>query len=652
MRTAIVIAARSADVILVYIRVEWSSFGPPPPAAVLPTNRAASLIAGRSLAPDSLVETRRFGAYWPFDSDDESDLPPRHPSPASREFVGREPRRNRASSARIRREHRSDLDFDGYSHYHHYNRVPATVGVAFTPQSPHFPSGSFRRQLPRVEYEAGVPFVRFAAPIPPPPPAPAFHGLPAEAAAFYGTASGPSPLMLPSFLQPRRSPAPPAAPAPSEPPTSVVSASAAAMVMTGGPAAVAAAGGSWRRATPAIGGSAAPYAAANGSNLANLSPTPSIWDRYDARETLGTGAFSRVIKAECRFEPGTASIHGNYHITGLNLMVAIKCIDKKALKGKRSRWRTKLKLRHPNIVQLYDTFEDRGAYVYLVMELVTGGELFDRIVQKGSYTERDASNLIKQVLEAVSFMHNNGVVHRDLKPENLLYYSQDDDSKIMISDFGPLENRGLGPDGDCLRNARLRRPRGSPAEALRKAACISFRYILLCGYPPFYDENDANLFAQIIKGEYEFDSPYWDDISDSAKDFISHLMCCDPERRYSCEQALAHPWISGNTAGTKDIHNSVATHLKRSMAKRKWRKAFNGERRRNDEEGERSFDFSDRRHPPTPNAPTHFDAHLARGAQCERDVLIEWSRDEEIRPPLLSFRLSCTPAPISTPKRS
>jgi calcium/calmodulin-dependent protein kinase I len=93
-------------------------------------------------------------------------------------------------------------------------------------------------------------------------------------------------------------------------------------------------------------------------------------------------------------------------------------------------------------------------------------------------------------------------------------------------------------------------------------------YILLCGYPPFYDENDANLFAQIIKGEYEFDSPYWDEISDSAKDFISHLMCCSPEQRYSCEQALTHPWISGNTARTKDIHGTVATHLKKSLAKR------------------------------------------------------------------------------------
>uniref|UniRef100_A0A915M9X5 Protein kinase domain-containing protein n=1 Tax=Meloidogyne javanica TaxID=6303 RepID=A0A915M9X5_MELJA len=236
------------------------------------------------------------------------------------------------------------------------------------------------------------------------------------------------------------------------------------------------------------------------------------------------------------------------------------------------------RLRHNNIVQLYDTFDEKH-YVYLVMELVTGGELFDRIVAKGSYTERDASNLIRQVLEAVSFMHDNGVVHRDLKPENLLYFNQDDDSKIMISDFGlsKTEESGImatacGTPGYVAPEVLQQKPYGKAVDVWSIGVIA---YILLCGYPPFYDENDANLFAQIIKGEYEFDSPYWDEISDSAKDFISHLMCCSPEQRYSCEQALAHPWISGNTARTKDIHGTVATHLKRSLAKRKWRKAYN-----------------------------------------------------------------------------
>lgn len=99
-------------------------------------------------------------------------------------------------------------------------------------------------------------------------------------------------------------------------------------------------------------------------------------------------------------------------------------------------------------------------------------------------------------------------------------------------------------------------------------------YILLCGYPPFYDENDANLFAQILKGDYEFDSPYWDEISDSAKDFIQHLMCVDVEKRYTCRQALGHPWISGNEASSKNIHGTVSEQLKKSFAKSRWRQAY------------------------------------------------------------------------------
>jgi len=100
-------------------------------------------------------------------------------------------------------------------------------------------------------------------------------------------------------------------------------------------------------------------------------------------------------------------------------------------------------------------------------------------------------------------------------------------------------------------------------------------YILLCGYPPFYDENDSVLFQQIMKGNYEFDSPYWDDISESAKDFITHLMCLDAKRRFTCKQALQHPWISGNTALDRNIAETVSTQLKKNFARQKWRQAFN-----------------------------------------------------------------------------
>ncbi|GMR45400.1 hypothetical protein PMAYCL1PPCAC_15595 [Pristionchus mayeri] len=293
-----------------------------------------------------------------------------------------------------------------------------------------------------------------------------------------------------------------------------------------------------------------------------------IKEKYEFRDVLGTGAFSKVFLAESKEHRGR--------------LVAIKCIDKKALKGKEESLENEIKvlrkLRHENIVQLFDTYDEKQ-YVYLVMELVTGGELFDRIVAKGSYTEKDASNLIKQVLAAVQYMHDNGVVHRDLKPENLLYFNSDEDSKIMISDFGlsKTEDSGImatacGTPGYVAPEVLQQKPYGKAVDVWSIGVIA---YILLCGYPPFYDENDANLFAQIIKGEYEFDAPYWDQISDSAKDFISHLMCCDPDQRYDCEQALAHPWISGDTALAKDIHGSVSSHLKKSLAKRNWKKAYN-----------------------------------------------------------------------------
>lgn len=294
----------------------------------------------------------------------------------------------------------------------------------------------------------------------------------------------------------------------------------------------------------------------------------SVEDKYEFKDLLGTGAFSQVVLAESKDTPG--------------VMHAIKCIDKKALKGKEDSLENEIKvlrrLKHSNIVQLLETYEDKNK-VYLVMELVTGGELFDRIVEKGSYTEKDASDLIRQILEAVDYMHSQGVVHRDLKPENLLYYSPDEESKIMISDFGlsKMEDSGImatacGTPGYVAPEVLAQKPYGKAVDVWSIGVIA---YILLCGYPPFYDESDANLFAQILKGEFEFDSPYWDEISDSAKDFIRHLICVDVERRYTCRQALAHPWISGNTASDKNIHGSVSEQLKKNFAKTKWRQAYN-----------------------------------------------------------------------------
>lgn len=294
-----------------------------------------------------------------------------------------------------------------------------------------------------------------------------------------------------------------------------------------------------------------------------------IRSKYTFKEVIGTGAFSEVLLAECK---GDSSIR----------FVAIKCIDKKGIKGKEESLENEItvlqRLKHPNIVDLIDVYEDQKK-VFLVMELVTGGELFDRIVEKGSYTEKDASNLIRQVLEAVDFMHEKGVVHRDLKPENLLYYSPAEDSKIMISDFGlsKTEDSGVmatacGTPGYVAPEVLAQKPYGKEVDVWSIGVIA---YILLCGYPPFYDENDSELFRQILRAEYEFDSPYWDEISESAKDFIRHLMCKDTTQRYSCKQALQHPWISGNTALDKNIHASVSAQMRKTLAKSRWKQAYN-----------------------------------------------------------------------------
>ncbi|KAI4890912.1 hypothetical protein NFI96_026063 [Prochilodus magdalenae] len=301
------------------------------------------------------------------------------------------------------------------------------------------------------------------------------------------------------------------------------------------------------------------------------------------------GAFSEVVLAQER-------------ATGK--MFAVKCIPKKALKGKESSIENEIAvlrkcmdegacvviisacccnvvsaIKHENIVALEDIYESSD-HLYLIMQLVSGGELFDRIVEKGFYTEKDASTLIRQVLDAVNYLHSMGIVHRDLKPENLLYFNNQDGSKIMISDFGLSKMEGTG---DVMSTACGTPGYVAPEVLAQKpyskaVDCWSIgviAYILLCGYPPFYDENDSKLFEQILKADYEFDAPYWDDISDSAKDFISSLMEKDPAKRYTCEQALRHPWIAGDTALCKNIHESVSRQMRKNFAKSKWRQAFN-----------------------------------------------------------------------------
>ncbi|XP_051551207.1 calcium/calmodulin-dependent protein kinase IGa [Myxocyprinus asiaticus] len=293
--------------------------------------------------------------------------------------------------------------------------------------------------------------------------------------------------------------------------------------------------------------------------------TNNIKEIFDFKEILGSGSFSVVYLVRERKT-------GNFY--------ALKCVKKKQLHHSNLENEIKVlrRIKHSNVVGLEDFYETRTHY-YLVMELVSGGELFDRILNRGFYTEKDASFVIKQVLEAVSYLHQNSIVHRDLKPENLLYYSPDKNAKIMISDFGlskmsdhDVMSTACGTPGYVAPEVLAQKPYSKAVDCWSIGVIT---YILLCGYPPFYEENETRLFSKIMKAEYAFHSPYWDDISESAKDFIKHMLEKNPNKRFTTDQALAHPWIIGDTAQNDNIYQSVCEQMQKNFARSKWKKAIN-----------------------------------------------------------------------------
>ncbi|XP_026054481.1 calcium/calmodulin-dependent protein kinase IGa [Carassius auratus] len=293
--------------------------------------------------------------------------------------------------------------------------------------------------------------------------------------------------------------------------------------------------------------------------------TDNIKDIFHFKEVLGSGSFSEVYLVQ---ERKTGNLY------------ALKCVKKKQLHHSNLENEIKVlrRIKHDNVVGLEDFYETRTHY-YLVMELVSGGELFDRILDRGVYTEKDASCVIKQVLEAVSYLHQNSIVHRDLKPENLLYYSPDENAKIMISDFGLSKMADHGVMSTACGTPGYVAPEVLAQKPYSKAVdCWSIgviTYILLSGYPPFYEENETRLFAKIMKAEYAFHSPYWDEISESAKDFIRHMMEKNPNKRFTTEQALGHLWISGDTALSDNILQSVCEQMQKNFAKSKWKRVIN-----------------------------------------------------------------------------
>jgi len=208
---------------------------------------------------------------------------------------------------------------------------------------------------------------------------------------------------------------------------------------------------------------------------------------------------------------------------------------------------------------------------------VTGGELFDRIVSKGSYSEADASSVIATLCGALDYLHAKKIVHRDLKPENILYGSTAENADIKVADFGlarivsgkDMMKTACGTPGYVAPEILKNKGYDSGAVDLWSVGVIL--YILLCGFPPFYEEELPALFEQILHARYDFPSPWWDNISEDAKKLVQALLTIDPKQRATAEDVLQKKWITGN-APDNDL-SSTKQALKKYNASRKMKKA-------------------------------------------------------------------------------
>uniref|UniRef100_A0A8C7ZT75 calcium/calmodulin-dependent protein kinase n=1 Tax=Oryzias sinensis TaxID=183150 RepID=A0A8C7ZT75_9TELE len=232
-------------------------------------------------------------------------------------------------------------------------------------------------------------------------------------------------------------------------------------------------------------------------------------------------------------------------------------------------------LKHPNIVRLHDSISEEGFH-YLIFDLVTGGELFEDIVAREYYSEADASHCIQQILEAVLHCHQMGVVHRDLKPENLLLASKCKNAAVKLADFGlAIEVQGdqqawfgfAGTPGYLSPEVLRKEAYGKPVDIW---ACGVILYILLVGYPPFWDEDQHKLYQQIKAGAYDFPSPEWDTVTPEAKNLINQMLTINPTKRITAQEALKHPWVCQRSTVASMMHRQETVEcLKKFNARRK-----------------------------------------------------------------------------------
>uniref|UniRef100_A0A8C1ARX4 calcium/calmodulin-dependent protein kinase n=1 Tax=Cyprinus carpio carpio TaxID=630221 RepID=A0A8C1ARX4_CYPCA len=303
---------------------------------------------------------------------------------------------------------------------------------------------------------------------------------------------------------------------------------------------------------------------AHTSRMATITCTR-FTEEYQLFEELGKGAFSVVRRC-------VKVLSGQEYAAKIINTKKLSTRDHQKLDREARICRL---LKHSNIVRLHDSISEEGHH-YLIFDLVTGGELFEDIVAREYYSEADASHCIQQILEAVLHCHQMGVVHRDLKPENLLLASKSKGAAVKLADFGlAIEVEGdqqawfgfAGTPGYLSPEVLRKDPYG---KAVDLWACGVILYILLVGYPPFWDEDQHRLYQQIKAGAYDFPSPEWDTVTPEAKDLINKMLTINPSKRITAAEALKHPWISHRSTVASCMHRQETVEcLKKFNARRK-----------------------------------------------------------------------------------
>ncbi|KAM8729597.1 calcium/calmodulin-dependent protein kinase type II subunit gamma-like isoform 12-T12 [Acanthopagrus schlegelii] len=304
--------------------------------------------------------------------------------------------------------------------------------------------------------------------------------------------------------------------------------------------------------------------------MATTGTSTRFTDEYQLYEELGKGAFSVVRRC-------VKKSSGQEYAAKIINTKKLSARDHQKLEREARICRL---LKHSNIVRLHDSISEEGFH-YLVFDLVTGGELFEDIVAREYYSEADASHCISQILESVNHIHQHDIVHRDLKPENLLLASKMKGAAVKLADFGlAIEVQGdqqawfgfAGTPGYLSPEVLRKDPYGKPVDIW---ACGVILYILLVGYPPFWDEDQHKLYQQIKAGAYDFPSPEWDTVTPEAKNLINQMLTINPAKRITAEQALKHPWVCHRSTVASMMHRQETVEcLRKFNARRKLKGAI------------------------------------------------------------------------------